>query len=412
MKLLTRIPGAVTGLPLVLLCLTPLASAQEGFSVTALKDPVTGRSITRYQSPRHETHHYYFISPWSPDEKRIAFFQFEQGVDKLTARGRFPGAIWVMDADGGNRRKLVDKLLGHYHVGVNLFWGPTGQYIYYSDVSSKRKCLPRVDAGTGKMDCIDTPFPCSRLSPDNQKLSCGTAAEFGVYDIKKAEYKRLVTVERALALTPNKALAVGRRSQLPNNRFSPTGDKAIVVHRTAEDYPKLVEMFVYDFKTEQLTYLTHNLHHPAWRPDGKAVLFVRWDDDLKMQGLWEIDVNTLQEKPVFNKIHVPGVHASYHPLKQHLVVIDCYGGEFGNGLAIVDLKKNEMIQLVTVPLGSKPEAAADDRFPFRNWGLFMPPQKYLNEPRPVWNKDGTKILFTSEESGHMNMYVVDTSDLQ
>ncbi len=397
---------------LPLCCLPGTALAQEGFRVTALKDPITGRSITRYQSPHHETHHYYFISPWSPDEKRITFFQFDRGVDKLTARGRFPGALWVMNADGTGRRKLVDGLPGHYHVGVNQFWGPNGQYIYFRDVSDKRKCMTRVDANTAKVDCIDTPYPCSRLSPDNRMLSCGTAEEWGVYDTRKAEYKRLVTVERALALTPNKALAVGRISQLPNNRFSPTGEKAIIVHRTAEDYPKLVEMFVYDFKTEQLTYLTHNLHHPAWRPDGKAILFMRFDDETKTQAVWEVDVATKREKPLFNKHHVPGVHASYHPLKPHLILMDCYGGDFGNGLAIINLKTNEMKQLVTIPLGAKPEPAADERFPFTNWGLFWPARKYLNEPRPVWNKDGTKVFFTSEESGRINMYTVDTSDLE
>ena len=70
-----------------------------------------------------------------------------------------------------------------------------------------------------------------------------------------------------------------------------------------------------------------------------------------------------------------------------------------------------MTQLVTIPLGSRPLQPADERFPFRNWGIWFPPREYLNEPRPVWNDDGSRLLYTSEESGRINLYVVDTSDL-
>ena len=110
-----------------------VAFGQNGLTVKSLRDPVTGRSIQWHQSPRHETHHYYFVSPWSPDEKRIAFFRFDEDVEKLTARGRYPGALWLVNADGTGRRKLVDGLPGHYHVGVNQFWGPEGKYIYFSN---------------------------------------------------------------------------------------------------------------------------------------------------------------------------------------------------------------------------------------------------------------------------------------
>ena len=84
----------------------------------------------------------------------------------------------------------------------------------------------------------------------------------------------------------------------------------------------------------------------------------------------------------------------------------------GSALAIINTKTGAMKQLVTTPLGSKMATPADGRFPFRNWGLWIPQRPFLNEPRPVWNKDGTKVLFTSEESGRSNLYVVDPSDLQ
>ncbi|HUG80691.1 MAG TPA: hypothetical protein VML01_03445 [Bryobacterales bacterium] len=384
---------------------------QESFSVQTLKDPVSGRSIQWYQSPRHETHHYYFVSPWSPDEKLIAFFQFDEDVEKLTALGRYPGALWVMNADGTGRRKLVDNLPGHYHVGVNQFWGPQGKFIYFSDTSPGRRCMARVEVERGEAECIDTPVPCTRASPDLKTLSCGTADEQGVFNLETRKYQRLVTLERAIALTPNKELVRNRASVLQNTRFSPTGDKVVIVHRTKEPFPRLVELFIYDFKTEQLSYLAHDLHHPSWRPDGKAIVFVRREPRTNVQFLWEVNVETKEERPLFDAEHVAAGHPSYHPLKQHLIVTDCYGGEYGNGLALINTKTARMQQLVTIPQGAKPEVAPDERFPFRNWGLWMPARKYLNEPRPVWSNDGSKLLYSSEESGRINLYVVDTSDL-
>lgn len=379
--------------------------------VEHLTDPTTGRKLIRFASPHHETHHYYFVSPWSPDEKLITFFRFNEEVEELTARGRFPGALWVMDADGSNQRKLVDNLPGHYHVGVNQLWGPDGKYIYFLDVSSGKGVMSRVSVDGGPVERMNTPVPCTRLSPNGKHFSCGTADEQGVYDIEQQKYIPLVTLERALALTPNRQLTVNNPSQLQNTRFSPNGDRVMIVHRTKEFYPQLIEIFVYDFETEQLKWLSHDLHHPTWRPDGKAILFPRRDPRTNTQHLIEVDAQTGVERVAFGADHVPAGHPSYHPTNPNLVITDVYGGPLGNGLAVVDLEKQTIRTLVNAPLGAEPEKPADDRFPFRNWGIWFPARKYLNEPRPVWSKDGSKVFYTSQESGRLNLYIVDTGDL-
>ena len=376
-----------------------------------LTDPSTGARISRYVSDRHETHHYYFVSPWSPDESRVTFFRFDADVGELTATGRYPGALWVTDADGGNERKLVDGLQGHYHVGVNQLWGPDGRFIYFMDNRSGPAVMARTPADGGPVERLDTPVPCTRLSPDAKRLSCGTALEQGVYDLAEGKYRPLVTLERALALTPNRALTVGNPSNLQNTRFSPDGDRLMIVHRTKEEFPRLVEIFVYDFATEQLQWLAGDLHHPTWRPDGKAILFVRRDPLTNFQSLIEVDAVTGVERVACDAEHVPAGHRSEDPTKPHRVVTDVYGGPLGNGLALIDLRARTIRTLVTAPLGAKPEMPADERFPFRNWGIWFPARKYLNEPRPVWNRDGSKILYTSQESGRLNLYVIETGDL-
>ncbi len=379
--------------------------------VESLRDPVTGREITRYVSASHETHHYYFVSPWSPDGDQLLFFRFDKEVQKLSATGRYPGALWLMDVDGGERHRITDSLQGHHHVGANQLWGPNGDFVYLQSRAPNRQCMARVRAGGGEVECMDTPVPCSRLSPDGKQLSCGTGEEQGLYDLSSQRYRKLVTLAEALRLSPNRARIEGKPSQLQNTRFSPDGKRLMIVHRTRETFPSLVEIFVYDFSDGNLRWLADDLQHPTWRPDGKAILFVRHDPRTNLQWLVEVDVETGEDRVAFDARHVPAGHPSYHPRKPHLIVTDCYGGEMGNGLALINLRTQQMTQLVTIPLGSRPEQPADDRFPFRNWGIWFPPRKFLNEPRPVWNDDGSRILYTSQESGRMNLYVVNVSDL-
>lgn len=389
--------------------LSPAAAQSGDYAVKTLVDPITKRTIRHYQSPCHEVHHYYFISPWSPDGKKIVFFQFDRKVGALTARGRFPGRLALMNADGSDRRSITPELMGHYHTGVNQFWGPNNDSVYFTDTSEKSPRLAELRLSTNKIAHPETPVRCDRLSPDNKLLSCGEGPEWGVFSPAENRYSRRVTLERVLALSPNKAQAVGIGSVLQNTRFSPTGDRVMIVHRTLDDPPRLIEIYVYDFASEQLTYLAQNLHHPCWRPDGKAILFVRWDDRRKMQNLWEVNVATKVERCVFDR-HISVVHSSYHPSNQKLVLADSYGGDFGNGLVLVDIAAGKARQLVTIPQGAGADPLADERFPFRNFGLWMPPRKYLNEPRPVWSADGSQVLYTSQESGRINLYVVDTAD--
>ncbi len=401
----------VARLAVVSLSFPALAPAQQDPGVERLRDPVTGREVLRYASPHHETHHYYFVSPWSPDGDQVVFFQFDRAVEELTAVERYPGALVVMNADGTARRELAGPLSGHYHTGVNQLWGPDGQFVYFQSREPGPRCMARVRIADGETECVDTPVPCSRLSPDGSTLSCGNAEHQGVLDLNSGSYRQLVTLTQARDMTPSRLDIKDEASQLQNTRFSPDGEKLMIVHRTQETFPRLVEVFVYGLQDGSFRWLADNLHHPSWRPDSMAVLFVRHDLRTNLQWLVEADIETGLTRRAFDAEHVPAGHPSYHPLKPHLVVTDCYGGRMGNGLALIDLKGGSMTQLVTIPLGSRPVQPADERFPFRNWGIWFPPREYLNEPRPVWNDDGSRLLYTSEESGRINLYVVDTSDL-
>jgi len=394
---------------LPLLCAAALAA--QTTEVRQLKDPVTGRSITWYRSAQHENHHYYDISPWDPREQRLLFFRFDAAVTDRTATGRYPGSLWIRNVDGSGEHRIATGIEGNYHTGANQFWGPDGATVYYTAGAGADRATHFVHVESGRQGRIQTPVPASKISPDFKTISCVRGSDWGLYEIASGRYEKLVTLERAVALSPNKHLVSEAPSSLQNTRFNPQGGQVLIVHRTNEDFPRLVEMFIYTIATGQLKFLADGMHHPNWRPDGKAVMYVHPELPDYFQSLMEVDVQT-GKKTRLTREHVSAGHPSYHPTKPHLIVTDCYGGPMGNGLALIDTRTGEMKQLVTIPLGSKTSKPADARFPFRNWGLWIPQRAFLNEPRPVWNKDGTKVLFTSEESGRQNLYIVDTSDLR
>ena len=99
---------------LVLFAVTAFAQFPE---VTRIRDPVTGRTITWYRSRHHEVHHYYDISPWNPEGDRILFFRFDAAVETLTARGVYPGSLWMMNTDGSGAVQLAVNVKGNYHTG-------------------------------------------------------------------------------------------------------------------------------------------------------------------------------------------------------------------------------------------------------------------------------------------------------
>ncbi len=193
---------------LVALLYLSLASAQTQSVAERLRDHVTGREILRYASPQHETHHYYFVSPWSPDGSTVLFFQFDATVARLTATGRNAGSLILMKADGSERRELVGRLSGHYHTGVNQLWGPRGEFVYFQSCAPGPQCMARAPARGGELECMDTPVPCSRLSPDGALLSCGNAEHRGVFDLDDGHTGNSSHWPRPVA-----SLRTGRRSR-------------------------------------------------------------------------------------------------------------------------------------------------------------------------------------------------------
>jgi len=84
------------------------------------------------------------LPAWSPDGTQIAFFTTRDYEPTETVS--FPGAIWVMDADGSNQRPLTDRLV----TASAPSWSPDGASVLYAREVNGLGEIHQVDAATGK----------------------------------------------------------------------------------------------------------------------------------------------------------------------------------------------------------------------------------------------------------------------
>jgi dipeptidyl aminopeptidase/acylaminoacyl peptidase len=75
------------------------------------------------QSLYADQYNYISFARFSPDGKQIAFIKIPDTQIPFTV-----GELWVMDADGGNARKLADADAGH---GYAANWSPDGRFLAF-----------------------------------------------------------------------------------------------------------------------------------------------------------------------------------------------------------------------------------------------------------------------------------------
>src|SRR6185295_16108798 len=96
---------------------------------------------------------------WSPDGTRIAFMTGHEWTDN--AYGFDPAEIWIMDADGTNRRKVLTLSAR----AAGLTWSPSGS-LTFSKLDGDAYSTSIVDVATGQTTRVATGFLPVWLSAD------------------------------------------------------------------------------------------------------------------------------------------------------------------------------------------------------------------------------------------------------
>jgi dipeptidyl aminopeptidase/acylaminoacyl peptidase len=235
------------------------------------------------------------VSPrWAPDGTQLAFLRDKGGDERWD--------IWLVARDGESERNLTNEP-GVSH--RDIAWSPDGSRIaFVSNAGGKGFGVSVVDARTGKQTRLtdgshDDLAP--RWSPDGTKIVFGSRRErtrtnVGTYVVAAAG--------GAVTMLDTRE---GKDGESLDARFDPDGRRLAFTSNVRGRYEPAIAHLDGD-KVTRVEYLTENIHdetEPAWRPDGRGIVYLHSE---------ESEVSVRRVFAVSHATHSvadrPGVHAS------------------------------------------------------------------------------------------------------
>ncbi len=346
-------------------------------------DPETGARVIRLTHSSYEDKHaYYDIDPWSPDGSKVLFCS-------ALPEQRY-STIWIMDADGSNTRKVGESTTFNYHVGCFPVWAPDGQSVYWR---THREYEGERTSGTVRHFLDDgreefVPFGVRQISPQGLLLETVSNREEwtgGLYFSEEdgTDRRLLASMQEILALSPSKEMAEEQKLllNLQNCKWNADGSRCFVVfvgRDREKNRAQFVEVFTVGVDGSDLTFSASVAHHPIWHPDGQRILFNAAD------GMYLVNWDGTDLRKITD---LNSGHPSFSP-DGSMIVTDCFGGEFGESLVLIDPETGECEKLVNCP------------------GVHGHSHERGTHPHPCWSPDGKSIIYDSDQEGHCQLYQV------
>jgi len=334
------------------------------------------RQVTDHPSIHH--HPFFFVPAYDLDCKKLIFVSFRTGAPQIFYEDRVAGEL-VQVTD---RPDLTDW---------SIYPSPNGRFVYFT-------------AGTGAFrvdlsDFSETQFADFGAVEMREKgmvgAAMGTSAlsangRWWAFSVKTGKVSRFILVDTQMGTSR----VILERDTIGHPQFCPDDDNLILYAGPLTDRVWTVERDgshnrrVYE-REDKLQWVTHEV----WLPGRKAIAFVDWPRGMRL-----IDIKTGEAEWLHR---FPAWHAAPDSTGIRFV---CDTNFPDKGLHII-------------PLGGEPEflCASDATsegahwahpFPYNDGPVAVEARQHTH-PHPRFSHDGKRVVFTSDRTGHAQIYEVE-----
>jgi Tol biopolymer transport system component len=271
------------------------------------------------------------------------------------------------------------------HGGAFCLWHPHRHRIYYR---YDEEHFAALDIDTGAQRLIAGRV--RQLSPGGTEFAVlmrsphggGQGASIGIMAEDSSKLREIVSRERLYELTPNRSEFRPDDMTLGNTKWHPDGEHLLVAMWVYPHPDARRSVYIISRDGAEARWLTHFSDHHSWTPDGKHVLFNDRTDagnsDGPQRRMHLIDFDGSNRRVAFD---MPvGSHPLMHP--DGTCVLDSDRA----GIYIARLDKGRMERVV-------------------EFATTFDGTHHGTHPHPVWNQDGSQVIYNSAETGHSEVYL-------
>ncbi len=227
--------------------------------------------------------------------------------------GRFDWNLYTTALSGTKNLRAIPL----NHKGMYPSWGVDGKVLYFvqwdaghSDIYSVRPDTPK---NKTRITEISGTYRFLTASPDGKQLA------FSGWTIEQVPQENQIWVLDTASgemEAVTEVLHLGWPYSFHGISWAPSG-KRLVFSIARPGW--LEQLYLLDIETEEIEILTelNKDFYPVWAPDGKRILFLRWNREFDT--FYTIDVETRVLEPLFNVDKATGYWSDWSPDGQYLV---------------------------------------------------------------------------------------------
>jgi oligogalacturonide lyase len=343
-------------------------------------DPRSGRRVRQVTSHESIHHHpFFFVPAYDEQMQRLVFVSHRTGTPQIFFEER-------------RRGKLVQVTDRPDLAEWSIYPSPDGRYAYF--VAGASAC--RVDLNTFREEQLANFGDVEMREKGMVGASMGTTAlshngRWWAIPVKAGNISRFVLID-----TESKSSSVFlERDTIGHPQFCPDDDDLILYAGPLTDRIWITDRSgTKNRRAERRDDRLQMVYHQVWVPGKRAIAFVDWPRGMRL-----LDVESGEASWLTN---FPAWHAA--PDRKGRFVCDTTFPDIG--LHMFSLDSSRLPEFLCASEATSEGKHWGAPFPYNDGPVQVEARQHTH-PHPRFSPDGTRVAFTSDRTGHAQLYEVE-----